>query len=78
MQRVTITLTRYHTRYHTRYRTFSLRFAWFWAICNGLPRVTVNFLKKIVYIYFFINLTVTRGNPLQIVQNQSNLKENVW
>ena len=30
MQRVTVTLT----HYHTRYRTFSLRFAWFWVICN--------------------------------------------
>ena len=38
------------------------------------------FLKKqYKYIYiFFINLTVVRGNPLQIAQNQANLKENVW
>ena len=33
------------------------------------------FFNKI--IYFFINLTVTRGNPLQIAQNQENLRENV-
>ena len=46
-------------------------------ILGYLQRVTVNFFKKIVYIYFFINLTATRGNPLQISQNQKNPRENV-
>ena len=45
-------------------------------ILGYLQRVTVNFLKKYIYI-FFINLTVTRGNPLQIAQNQENIRENV-
>ena len=72
MQRVKIT----RTRYHMRYRTFSLRFAWFWAICNGLPRVTVKFIKKkYIYIYIYTvflkkkKMMVTRGNPLQIAQS---------
>ena len=73
MQCITMTWTRYHTHYYK----FSLRFAWFSAICNRLPRVTVIFLKKVMYIYFFIDLKVTRGNPLQIAQNQANLRENV-
>ena len=49
-------------------------------ILGYLQRVIMRyrqFFKKIVYIYFFINLTVTRGNPLQIAQNQVNLRENV-
>ena len=78
--------------------TFSLRFVWFWAICNGLPRVTVKFIKYIYTIYIYIfhiyityiyyiyiyaniflkKLTVNCGNPLQIAQNQANLRENVW
>ena len=74
MQRVAITLM----RYHTRYRTFSLRFAWFWAICNGLPRVTVKFINKYIYTTFLEKLTITRGNPLQIAQNQENLRKNIW
>ena len=45
-------------------------------ILGYLQRVTVNIFKKMVYIYFFINLTVTHGNLLQIAQNQANLREN--
>ena len=47
MQRVTITSTRYLTRYHT----FPLSLAWFGAICYGLPRVAVKFLKKYILIF---------------------------
>ena len=50
-------------------------------ILGYLQRVTTcyrQFFTKIVYIYFFINLTVTHGNPLQIAQKQENLRENVW
>ena len=65
MQRVTLSWT--------RYRTFSLRFSWFWAICNRLPRVTVKFIKKIYILLFQKKLTVIRGNALQIAQNQANL-----
>ena len=72
-----LNVTRYHMRYHMRYRIFSLRFAWFWAICNALPGVTVTFLKKNMNIYFFINLMVTRGNALQIAPNHAKLRENV-
>ena len=63
-------------RYQTRYRIFSLRFAWFWAICNALPPVTINCFKRIL-IYIFISLTVTRANPLQIAPNYTKLRENV-
>ena len=49
-------------------------------ILGYLQRVTTRyrqfFKKNSIYI-FFINLTVTRGNPLQIAQNQENLRENV-
>ena len=47
MQRVNITSTRYHTLYHT----FSLSLAWFGAICNKLPHVTVKFIKKCILIF---------------------------
>ena len=73
MQRITITLTCYHMRYHT----FSFSLAWFGVICNALPRVSVTFTKKMYISIFFKKLTVTRGNPLQIAQNQANLRENV-
>ena len=49
-------------------------------ILGYLQRVTTRyrkFFKKNIYT-FFINLTVTHGNPLQIAQNQENLRENVW
>ena len=49
-------------------------------ILGYLQRVTTRyrqlFNKNSIYI-FFINLLVTRGNPLKIVQNQENLSENV-
>ena len=38
------------------------------TIFNALPRVTIKFLKKKYTITFFIKLTVTRGNPLKMVQ----------
>ena len=45
-------------------------------ILNGLQRVTINFfLKKNINIHFFINLTVTRGNALQISPNNARLRE---
>ena len=70
MQNVTITSTCCFTRYHT----FSLSLAWFGAICNALPRVTIKFIKKYT---FFKKMTVTRGNALQIAQNQELLRENI-
>ena len=44
---------------------------------NKLPRVTVNFLKN-NSIYVFIDLMVTRRNPLEIAQNHANHRKNVW
>ena len=44
--------TRYHPRYHMRYHTFSLGLAWFGAVCNALPRVTIKFIKKYILIFF--------------------------
>ena len=49
-------------------------------ILGYLQRVTTRyrqFFKKNSINIFFINLTVTRGNPLQIAQNEENLGENV-
>ena len=35
--------------------------------------------KWYIYIPFFLKkMMVTRGNPLQIAQNQANLRENTW
>ena len=72
MQNVTITSMCYFACYHT----FSLSLAWFGAICNALPRVTIKFIKKYILI-FFKKMTVTRGNALQIAQDQANLRENI-
>ena len=46
--------------YHTRYRIFSLRFAWFWAICSGLLCVNVNFLLQKILVHIFYKFN---GNP---------------
>ena len=35
------------------YHTFYLSLAWFGAICNALPRVTIKFIKKYILISFF-------------------------
>ena len=43
-ERVTITSTCYHMHYHTS----SISLEWFGAICNALPRVTVEFTKKYI------------------------------
>ena len=45
----------YGTRYHTRCHTFSLSLALFGAICNGLPRVNVKFIKKCILIFSLKN-----------------------
>ena len=40
----------------TRYHTFFLILAWFGAICNALPSVTIKFIKKcilIIFLYIF-------------------------
>ena len=74
MQCVTTT----STCYHTRYRTFSLSLVWFGAFWNALPCVTVKFIKKMYINIFSKKVKVTRGNPLQIIQNQANLRENIW
>ena len=73
MQRVTIT----STHYHTRYCKFSPSLAWFGAISNSIPSVTFKYIKKTYINIFSKKLTVTRGNPLQIAQNQTNLRENI-
>ena len=62
MERVTITSMYNHTCYHT----FSLSLAWFGGY---LQRVTTCYRQYIflnINTYFFINLMVTRGNPLRI------------
>ena len=45
------------------YHSLSLNLAWLWPICNLLPRATVKFIKRYIYIYilFFLKkMTVTR------------------
>ena len=49
-----------------------------WAIVNGMPCVTVKFINDIYIPFFLKKMMVTRGNPLQIAQNQANLRENTW
>ena len=71
MQNVTITSMCYFTRYHT----FSLSLAWFGAIWNALPRVTIKFIKNIYINIFLKKMTVTRGNKLQIAQE--NFRKNI-
>ena len=68
MQRFTIT----SMNYRTHYRTFSLSLAWFGAICNGLPYITIKFIKNVYY--FFKKLKVLRDNQLQIIPNQANVQ----
>ena len=63
MEHVTITLTCYHTRFHT----FSLSLAWFGGYLQRVTTRYRQFFKKNIDIhFFFINLMVKRGNPLQI------------
>ena len=49
-----------------RCRIFSRSLAWFGAICNGLPHVTVKFILKMYINIFLKQMLVTRSNPLQI------------
>ena len=35
-------------------------------------------LQTWILIFFKKKMIVTRGNPLQIAQNQANLRENIW
>ena len=47
-------------------------------VLGNLQRVTTRyrqFYEKYIYTIFKKNLTVTRGNQLQIAQNQANLRE---
>ena len=73
MENITITSMCYFMDYHT----FSLSLAWFGAICNALPRVTIKFIKKYMLIFFLKEMTVTRGNALQIAQNQKNFRKTI-
>ena len=52
----------------------SLSLAWFGAICNALPHVTVKFMLKHIYFSFLKKMMVTHSNALQIAHNQSNLR----
>ena len=47
MERINITLT----RYHTRYQTFSLNLTWFGGYLQRLPRVIVKLIKKVYYFF---------------------------
>ena len=76
MERINITLT----RYHTRYQTFSLNLTWFGGYLQRLPRVIVKLIKK-VYYFFLKKLTVTRGAPFfmnnqKFKQSPENLLNN--
>ena len=72
MQNVTITSMCYFMRYHI----FSLSLVWFGPISIALPRATIKFIKKYILIFFLKKkMTVTRGNALQIAQNQENFRK---
>ena len=58
------------TRYHNLNAFLHALLYIFSGICLVLGWTTVN-VFKIIVIYFFINLTVTRGNPLQIAPNHA-------
>ena len=64
--------------YHMRYHIFSFSLIWFESIWNGITRNTGKLIKKMHFNISFKKLTTTRGNPLQISQNQANYRENVW
>ena len=53
-------------------------FSDFFLVLGYLQRATVIFFFKNINIYFFINLTVARGNALQIGPNHAKLRETVW
>ena len=56
-------------------------FSEIFLVLGILQRVTTRYrqiYKKYIYTIFLKKLTVTRGNALQIAQNQANLRENVW
>ena len=63
-----------HKLPQARYHIF-LRFYWFWAICNTFQQVPTIFCKKILIYIFFINLTETRSNALQIAPNNGKLRK---
>ena len=69
MQRVT---TRVAVRITIHFLWDLPNFGLFATRYHALPLI---FWKKVVYIYFFINLTVTRGNRFQIAQNQEKLRK---
>ena len=55
-------------------------FSKFSMVWSYLQRVTMRYhqiYKKIYINIFFKTMTVTRGNMLQIAQNQENLRENI-
>ena len=75
--------TRYHilnALHHALPHALPYIFSEIFLVLGNLQRVTTRyrqFYKKYIYTIFF-KLTVTRGNALQIAQNQVNLRENVW
>ena len=56
-------------------------FSGIFLVLGNLQWVTTRYrqiYKKNIYTIFLKKLTVTHGNALQIVQNQANLRQNVW
>ena len=75
MERVNISLRRYNTLYHRNYCIFfsDIRLVLGYLQCATTRYHNFSFLNT--NIFFFINLTVTRGNELQIVPNLAKLKK---
>ena len=77
MESITITSTHYHMRYDTRYIHFLSGLHGLGLFATGYHVLLSNLYKK-MYINIFLNkLTVARGNPLQVAQDQANLRENI-
>ena len=53
-----------------RFCTFSLSLAWFGSCLQRVTTRYRQFFLKNINIRFFVNLTVTRGSPLQVAPKQ--------
>ena len=68
---------RYHN-FNVLLHTLPYIFSKFSMVWGYLQRVTTRYheIYKKILIFFLKKMTVTRGNALQIAQNQENLKKN--
>ena len=67
---------RYHN-FNVLLHALTYIFSKFSMVWGCLKRVTIKFIKKYILIFFLKKMTVTRGNALQIAQNQENFRKNM-